>query len=152
MTFISILFLVIRSSWLLLAMLVNILFNTCIAILSYHYHSIIKVRDELKKEGVWKYVTSLNILRQYDGLVFKADNDLAYISEEYTFKSHYMYKNQKRYLYDKVRLVITLKSVEAAGGITCDKSCDNKGKCATPPYSSAKYCQCKPYFQGLSND
>ena len=108
-----------------------------------------KVQDELKKHGVWKYITSLNVLRSYSGLVITADHDLTYISEEYTFKSYYMYKGEKRYTSgDKVRLVIVLKSMEKANGVTCDKSCKNKGSCATSPYSSAKYCQCKQYYQG----
>ena len=107
-----------------------------------------KVEEGLKKHGVWKFITSLNLLRTYSGLVISADNDLAYISEEYTFKSYYMYKGRKQTLYDKVRIVIVLKSIEKANGVTCDKPCKNQGSCATPPYSSAKYCQCKPYYQG----
>ncbi|CAB3986640.1 Transposon TX1 uncharacterized 149 kDa [Paramuricea clavata] len=101
-----------------------------------------KLAEELNEEGVWKYVTSLNVLKEYDDLVITADNALTYINEEYTFQSHYMHKKQK------VRLVITLKSMEIANGLTCNKSCDNQGSCRTQPYSSAQYCQCKPYFQG----
>ena len=69
-----------------------------------------KVEEGLKKHGVWKFITSLkppqNI--QWPGFI-SADNDLAYISEEYTFKSYYMYKGRKQTLYDKVRIVIVLK-------------------------------------------
>ena len=110
-----------------------------------------KVEVELKKEGVWKYVTSLNILRKYDDLVVTADNDLAYISEEYTFKSYITQQGRKELAgNDKVRLVIVLKSMEEANGLACDKSCNNKGSCKTLPYTHEKFCQCKPYFQGTT--
>ena len=108
-----------------------------------------KVEVELKKEGVWKYVTSLNILRNYDNLVVKADNDLTYISEEYTFKSYFTHQGRKQLAgNDKVRLVIVLKSMEEANGLGCGKSCNNKGSCRTLPYSHEQFCHCKPYFQG----
>lgn len=108
-----------------------------------------KIREGLKKHGVWKYVTSLNVLRSYSGLTINADNDLTYISEEYRLKSFYVRNGRKSViLHDKVRLVIVLRSIEMANGVTCEKSCRNGGSCATLPYSSAKYCQCKPYYQG----
>eukprot|EP00795_Rhopilema_esculentum_P012313 gene12313-biopygen2411 len=107
-----------------------------------------KVREELKKEGVWKYVSSLNVLRKYDGLTIKADNALTYVSEEYTFQSHYMYEGRKQYLYDKIRLVIALKSEEEASGNGCQLDCNRKGNCARFPYSSVQYCKCQHYYQG----
>ena len=107
-----------------------------------------KIEVELKKEGVWKFVTSLNILRNYDNLAVDADNDLTYISEEYTFKSYITRRGKKRSENDKVRLVIVLKSMEEANRLACDKSCNNKGSCKTLPYSHEQFCQCKSYFQG----
>ena len=98
--------------------------------------------EELKKEGVWKYITTLNILNKYDNLDIDAENvnPLAFISKEFNFG---------KYRYTKVRLVIILKSNEEANGVACSKPCNAHGHCTMLPYSSAKHCQCTPYYQGM---
>ena len=103
------------------------------------------VVQRLKELGAWKYVTSLNFLRSYSGLALAADNEMTYISRQYRFRYINGDGNTK---YDYVHIVIVLASVQVANGVTCDKPCKNQARCATPPYSSAKYCQCKPYYQG----
>ena len=101
------------------------------------------IEVELRKEGVWRYIRSLNVLKTYEGLAIADVNQLTYISEDYNLR------DPKNFLTFKVRLVIVLKSMEEANGVVCDKSCNGQGYCETLPYSSAKYCRCKPYYQGM---
>ena len=108
-----------------------------------------KVVQELGKRGVWKYITSLNVLRDYDALSILADNDLTFISEVYDIAYRYKHKKKDKVKYDAIRLVIVLKSIEEANGVHCNLRCLNQGRCTTPPFSSEKYCQCTPYFQGM---
>ena len=104
-----------------------------------------KMREELKTRGVWKYITSFAVLVKSDGLLIKSDNPDTYISSAYTIKFGTIFNLQKL----AVHLVLILKSKEITSGKSCDKTCNNQGSCQTLPYSSANYCQCKPYFQGM---
>ena len=99
-----------------------------------------KIEVELRKEQVWKYIRSLNVLKTTEGLAISADNHLTYISKHYKLKFS-----------TKVRLVIVLKSMEEANGVVCDKSCNGQGSCESLPYSSAKYCRCNPYYEGMQD-
>ena len=100
-----------------------------------------KIEEEMKKEQVWKFVTSLNVLKKHHNLDIKADNALTYISEQYIVSK----SNNP----SKVRVVVILKSMEQANGLSCDKSCKNEGECRMLPYSSLRYCVCKLYFEGM---
>ncbi|CAB4022586.1 ---NA---, partial [Paramuricea clavata] len=104
---------------------------------------------KLKARGVWKYITSLTVLREYSNLQIEANSGLTYISKEFIFRSTLVFSRQgdKYTQEDTVRLVIILKSMEEANKGTCDNSCKNQGSCFRQPYSSTKYCQCKPYYQ-----
>ena len=95
------------------------------------------IEKAMKKEGVWKYVTSFSALEKPENFVIAANNPHSYISEEYLLTKSF-----------KVRVVVILKSMEQVDG-ACDKSCENQGECRKLPYSSVKYCICKPYYEGM---
>ena len=103
-----------------------------------------KMRTELNKKNVWKYVASMNIRKNEGGFKILADNDLKYISALYTLKRR---RGRNRGSIT-ARIVIVLRSMEQAAGRRCKLVCQNAGQCTIYPYSSSQYCQCKPFYQG----
>ena len=114
------------------------------------------IRDEfereLRKQGVWKYITSFALLSESNGLVIKDDkNPDTYISSIYDIKIRPQQpKSLKLFETHRMHLVVILKSKETAIKKSCEKTCNNQSNCETLPYSSANYCHCKPYYQGAN--
>eukprot|EP00795_Rhopilema_esculentum_P012517 gene12517-biopygen2563 len=112
---------------------------------------------EFEKRDVMKYINSIGLLREYDSYAITADNELTYIDEVHLFTSRersqsYVDSRRGEIRYhtteDKVRVVITLKSEEQVSGVKCSLECSSHGRCKEMPFSSARYCQCKPFYQG----
>ena len=107
-----------------------------------------KLRKELQKRNIWKYVSSLSIRKENAGLHIQADNDLKYIDKFYQLSLR-----SRRGIWFwrgsiSAHVVLVLKSMEQVNAGRCELACTNGGECKRYPYSNSQYCQCKPFYQG----
>lgn len=93
-------------------------------------------KDELQKQGVWKYVKSFAMLDD-DKHFYQANgaNQLASFFER-TFQGN------------DYRMFFTLKSTEELESPQCSLSCQNGGSCRRLSYSCNSYCYCAQLFYG----
>ena len=111
--------------------------------------------DHLKKKNVWKFMNTINVLRKYEGLQ-TSGNNTTFINKEYDLFAWQVgagYGGSPRGMYkykvETIRLIIILKSKEMPYTSTCSSlTCNKQGSCIYLPYSSAKLCQCKKYYEG----
>ena len=91
---------------------------------------------ELEKQGAWKNVKSLTVLKD-DKQFFSASG--SNIAASFFVRS-FSYKNSK------YTMAFILKSKEELKSHDCDLSCRNGGTCLRYPYSSHDNCNCKNFF------
>ena len=115
----------------------------------FSYHPILnKLILELKKRNVWHLVSSISVLSKSSSIKILSDSTEKYISRSYNFWYRFPRRNYVSSL--RTHVVIVVKSREQAKNGGCSLTCNTKGSCKKLPLSSAKYCECKRYYQGDS--
>ena len=112
-----------------------------------YVHKILGVfTRELKRAGVWKYISNINIRKNEGNFMITTDNTASYIRKMYYLN---FFAGLVRRFRGKMKIyvVVNLKSTEKTGNL-CRLKCKNKGLCKIKPYSKQQYCECKPYYQG----
>ena len=107
-----------------------------------------RLKTELQRRNVWKYVSSLSIRSKAYGLNVLSDDEKTTIDKAYHFWWRKRIGLHTFRGFSPVHVVAVLKSKEQANGGRCKLACKNHGKCKRYPYSSSQYCQCKPFYQG----
>ncbi|XP_065069406.1 uncharacterized protein LOC135694543 [Rhopilema esculentum] len=103
------------------------------------------IRQHLKMKNLWKYVVSLTVRKNYGGFAVGKTSDLKIVNKKYTIR----YKvNRRKTRSFPAYIVVVLKSTEQAKRRGCILACKNQGQCKQYPYSSAQYCECKPFYEG----